>query len=76
MFANFLLCFDIFVKEWYNKFKIRYFNIMAKTLDFAYLVANNKNKFASLITAIPAGFMSTVFMTYILMVNEGFKLLN
>ena len=40
----------------------------------SYLVKNHKNKTASLITAIPATFMSAVSVTYILMAKEGFKL--
>ena len=40
----------------------------------AYLVKNNEIKLKSLITAIPATFMSSVSLTYILMAPEGFKL--
>ena len=37
-----------------------------------YLVKNSKNRFVSLITALPATFMSAVSLTYILMAKEGF----
>jgi carbon starvation protein CstA len=40
----------------------------------AYLVKHNSHKAASLITALPATFMSAVSLTYILMAPEGFKL--
>ena len=40
----------------------------------AYLVKHNRHKAASLITALPAAFMSAVSLTYILMAPEGFKL--
>ena len=40
----------------------------------AYLMREGKSRFASLITALPAGFMSAVSLTYILMAGEGFGL--
>lgn len=40
----------------------------------AYLIKHGKNVFSSLITAIPATFMSAVSMTYILISDEGFRL--
>ncbi|MBR6220485.1 MAG: carbon starvation protein A, partial [Clostridia bacterium] len=40
----------------------------------AYLLKTHANKMTSLVTALPAAFMSAVSMTYILMANEGFKL--
>lgn len=40
----------------------------------SYLMKHGKNAFSSLITAIPAAFMSAVSMTYILISNEGFRL--
>lgn len=59
----------------------RYFSWSNQTLAMvslwvatAYLIKEGQLKFASLITAIPAAFMSAVSMTYILMANEGFKL--
>ena len=59
----------------------RYFSWSNQTLAMialwvatSYLVLNNKHRFASLITAIPATFMSAVSLTYILMAPEGFKL--
>lgn len=59
----------------------RYFSWSNQTLAMialwvatAYLVLNSKQRFASLITAIPASFMSAVSLTYILMAPEGFKL--
>ena len=59
----------------------RYFSWSNQTLAMialwvatSYLVKNHKNKTASLITAIPATFMSAVSVTYILMAKEGFKL--
>ena len=59
----------------------RYFSWSNQTLAMialwvatTYLVLNNKHRFASLITAIPATFMSAVSLTYILMAPEGFKL--
>ena len=39
----------------------------------SYLLKTKKNCFSSLITALPASFMSAVSMTYILMAEEGFR---
>lgn len=59
----------------------RYFSWSNQTLAMislwtstAYLLKENKNKYSSLIAAIPAAFMSAVSLTYILMAKEGFKL--
>ena len=59
----------------------RYFSWSNQTLAMialwvatAYLLKTNKNKVGSLVTAIPASFMSAVSMTYILMADEGIKL--
>jgi carbon starvation protein CstA len=40
----------------------------------AYLLRKGKTRYGSLITALPAAFMSAVSMTYILMAREGFRL--
>ena len=59
----------------------RYFSWSNQTLAMislwvatAYLLKTHKNKLTSLLTALPATFMSAVSMTYILMANEGFHL--
>ena len=59
----------------------RYFSWSNQTLAMislwvatVYLLKTNKHKFVSLITALPATFMSAVSLTYILMANEGFGL--
>ena len=59
----------------------RYFSWNNQTLAMislwvatAYLLKTHSNKLTSLVTALPATFMSAVSMTYILMANEGFKL--
>ncbi len=59
----------------------RYFSWSNQTLAMvslwvatAYLVKTHRNKLISLITALPATFMSAVIMTYILMAPEGFRL--
>lgn len=59
----------------------RYFSWSNQTLAMislwvatAYLLKTNNNRFASLITALPAAFMTAVSVTYILMANEGFRL--
>ncbi|MCR5291992.1 MAG: carbon starvation protein A, partial [Eubacterium sp.] len=59
----------------------RYFSWSNQTLAMislwvatAYLIKNAKRKYSSLITALPATFMSAVSITYILMAEEGFKL--
>ena len=59
----------------------RYFSWSNQTLAMislwvatAYLLKTNSAKFASLVTALPATFMSAVSMTYILVADEGFKL--
>ena len=59
----------------------RYFSWSNQTLAMislwvatAYLIKNGKYRFGSLLTALPAAFMSAVSMTYILMANEGFGL--
>ncbi len=59
----------------------RYFSWSNQTLAMislwvatAYLLKTKQNKITSLITALPAVFMSAVSMTYILMAKEGFNL--
>lgn len=59
----------------------RYFSWSNQTLAMialwvatAYLIKKGKYRFGSLLTAIPAGFMSAVSMTYILTSTEGFRL--
>ena len=59
----------------------RYFSRSNQTLAMislwvatAYLVKTRKNKLPSLLTALPAAFMSAVSLTYILMASEGFGL--
>ena len=59
----------------------RYFSWSNQTLAMislwvatSYLIRNKKQRFISLITAIPASFMTAVSVTYILVANEGFKL--
>ena len=59
----------------------RYFSWSNQTLAMialwvstSYLLKTHKNKFASLITALPATFMTAVSVTYILVAQEGFKL--
>ena len=59
----------------------RYFSWSNQTLAMislwvstAYLIKKAKNKSYSIITAVPATFMSAVSMTYILMAKEGFKI--
>ena len=58
----------------------RYFSWSNQTLAMvalwvatAYLLKKGKYRFGSLMTAIPAAFMSAVSITYILMANEGFR---
>ena len=66
-----------------NGFQIiwRYFSWSNQTLAMialwvatAYLVQRGNRPLASLITAIPAAFMSAVSVTYILTASEGFRL--
>ena len=66
-----------------NGFQIiwRYFSWSNQTLAMialwvatAYLLKKNRYRFASLITALPATFMTAVSMTYILMAKEGLRL--
>ncbi|MBQ3278985.1 MAG: carbon starvation protein A [Clostridia bacterium] len=59
----------------------RYFSWSNQTLAMislwvatAYLLKENRRPFGSLVTAMPAVFMSAVSMTYILMAGEGFRL--
>ena len=59
----------------------RYFSWSNQTLAMislwvatAYLLKYNKNRMASLITALPAAFMSAVSVTYICMAKEGFRM--
>lgn len=59
----------------------RYFSWSNQTLAMialwvaaAYLIKQGKYRFGSLITALPATFMSAVSMTYILTASEGFRL--
>ena len=59
----------------------RYFSWSNQTLAMislwvatAYLVKTGNKKYSSLLTALPAAFMSAVSMTYILMAGEGFGL--
>ena len=66
-----------------NGFQIvwRYFSWSNQTLAMialwvssAYLLKKGKYRFGSLLTALPAAFMSAVSVTYILMADEGFRL--
>ena len=59
----------------------RYFSWSNQTLAMislwvatAYLVKTGTRKYGTLVTALPATFMSAVSLTYILMANEGFRL--
>ncbi len=59
----------------------RYFSWSNQTLAMialwvatSYLLRRGKYKFGSVITAIPASFMTAVSVTYILMADEGFRL--
>ena len=59
----------------------RYFSWSNQTLAMvalwvatAYLLKKGKYRFGSLLTALPAAFMTAVSVTYILMAKEGFKL--
>ena len=59
----------------------RYFSWSNQTLAMislwvatAYLLKNGRNRITTLLTALPAAFMSAVSMTYILMADEGFSL--
>ena len=59
----------------------RYFSWSNQTLAMislwvatAYLLKEGRNRFASLLTAVPAAFMSAVSVTYILMADEGLGL--
>ena len=59
----------------------RYFSWSNQTLAMialwvatAYLLQKGKMKYGSLLTALPAAFMSAVSATYILMAEEGFRL--
>ncbi|MBR4257044.1 MAG: carbon starvation protein A [Clostridia bacterium] len=59
----------------------RYFSWSNQTLAMialwvatSYLIQKGKYRFGSLITALPASFMSAVSLTYIMMADEGFKL--
>lgn len=66
-----------------NGFQVvwRYFSWSNQTLAMialwvstAYLLKENSHRFASLITALPATFMTAVSVTYILIADEGFRL--
>ena len=66
-----------------NGFQViwRYFSWSNQTLAMialwvstAYLMKNGKYHFGSLITALPAAFMTAVSITYILMAKEGFRI--
>ena len=59
----------------------RYFSWSNQTLAMvslwvatAYLIKESKNIYFSLMTALPASFMSAVSLTYILMAKEGFSM--
>ena len=59
----------------------QYFSLSSQTLAMialwvatAYLIREGKMKYGSLITALPAAFMTAVSSTYILMAPEGFRL--
>lgn len=48
--------------------------MLALAVFSAYLLKKQKNKFSSLLTAIPCAFMGAVTLSYILMADEGFSL--
>ncbi len=76
------------ILTWYsiadtNGFEIiwRYFSWSNQTLAMislwvatAYMVKEGKYKFGSLLTSLPAAFMTAVTITYLLMSDEGFRL--
>lgn len=73
----------VFVMVNANGFQIiwRYFSWSNQTLAMialwvstSYLLKKGKYRFGSLITALPATFMTAVAVTYILMADEGFRL--
>ena len=48
--------------------------MLALAVFTAYLLKKHKNKFSSILTAIPCSFMGAVTLSYILMADEGFRL--
>ena len=48
--------------------------MLALAVFTSYLLKKHKNKWASLITALPCAFMGAVTLTYILMADEGLQL--
>lgn len=48
--------------------------MIALWVSTEYLIKTHKNPFASLITVVPASFMTGVCLTYILMAEEGFRI--
>ena len=48
--------------------------MIALWVSAAYLLKEGKNRLASLVTALPAAFMTAVSVTYILIADEGFRL--
>ena len=48
--------------------------MIALWVSTEYLIKTHKNPFASVITAVPASFMTGVCLTYILMADEGFRI--
>ena len=48
--------------------------MLALAVFTAYMLKHQKNKFTSLITAIPCCFMGAVTMSYIFMADEGLRL--
>ena len=48
--------------------------MIALWVSTAYLLKEGKYRFGSLLTAIPASFMTAVSITYIFIAQEGFRL--
>ena len=76
-----LLGFGVFMTQLDFNVLWRYFSWSNQTLAMislwvasVYLLKNAKNKYGTLVTALPAAFMSAVSLTYILMAEEGFRL--
>lgn len=81
LFTGGLLTWFAIVND--NGFQViwRYFSWSNQTLAMialwvstAYLMKKGKYRFGSLITALPAAFMTAVSITYILMAKEGFRI--
>ena len=74
LIVGFLTQIDFSVLWRYSAWANQTLAMISLWVATSYLIKNSKYRFGSLVTALPAAFMTAVTMTYLLMAKEGFGL--